>query len=51
MANQVIVYIERTYGFEWITAIITCNSWIKLFLKLKQTKQFGPLIKIITVMF
>lgn len=41
---------EQRYPFNNILALIASNTWIKLLLKLRITKTFGPLFKVIQKM-
>lgn len=37
--------IKSTYPFEYLLAILAGNTWLKLLLKLRVTKLFGPMFK------
>jgi ABC-type transport system involved in cytochrome c biogenesis permease subunit len=41
---------SNTFHFEVLVAVIASTFWLRMFLMLKLTKTFGPLIKIIYVM-
>jgi hypothetical protein len=38
---------EEKYPFDIFMAVIAMNTWFKLLLKLRVTKQFGPLFKVL----
>lgn len=38
---------EESYPFDILMATIAMNTWFKLLLKLRVTKQFGPLFKVL----
>jgi hypothetical protein len=37
----------NTYAFEYLLAIAAGNTWLKLLLKLRVTKSFGPMFKVL----
>ena len=41
---------EASYPFTWILAITALNIWVKFLLRLKMTKTFGPMFKVIVKM-
>lgn len=38
---------EHGYVFEWLLAILSINTWIKLLIRMQMTEAFGPQFKII----
>jgi hypothetical protein len=48
-----IVYdtLSHRYVFEWLLAILSVNTWVKLLVRLQMTEAFGPQFKVISVMF
>ena len=40
----------NTYPFEYLLAMAAGNTWLKLLLKLRVTKTFGPMFKVLTNM-
>ena len=41
---------EETALFSYLLALLALNSWIKLIIRMKLTKYFGPTISMLTVM-
>ena len=42
--------LKNTYPFEYLLAMAAGNTWLKLLLKLRVTKTFGPMFKVLTNM-
>lgn len=50
MSNLLYLNFLGEYPFEWLLALIAFNTWVKFVLKLRITKKFGPVIKVLIVM-
>ena len=50
ITNLIDSSVNATYYFDYFMATIAMNTWFKLLLKLRVTRQFGPLFKIIQKM-
>ena len=50
MYDLMIARKEGTFHFEVLVALIASTFWVRMFLMLKLTKTFGPLIRIIYAM-
>ena len=34
--------IAQTYPFEWLLAVLSVNTWVKLLVRMQNTEVFGP---------
>jgi hypothetical protein len=50
ICNLISSSVNGTYPFDAFMALIAMNTWFKLLLKLRVTKQFGPLFKVLQQM-
>jgi hypothetical protein len=49
-SNMLWHQINQTYNWQYVLALAATNSWFKLLLRLRVTRQFGPMFKVVTNM-